>query len=331
MCIIGKMRASDGRRLGTCCRSALLVALVPLSLMAQRTNQAPTERAPRPPWNQRDTTEIFFEDAFAEALVGERPAHLQPETARKTLGSEQPTAASDGAAGAAAARWSAVVSAQTLQSQIKATIQRLQQSIRSPARFAGGDFQQAQRQFGHAATLFKVVAEYDAAIQWQTSAVAACQRAARAAAACQDGSAPTYAVAKQTRDELQELLNGSRLEPVDQATDWHEVADRRHWMRWIDAATNQRIKSAASANGGLAAQAETIIRDAEMLQLIAHILAQEDMDDGLDDDYRQLCDELASAARELEQATRNGKHQRAAAAVSRIRQSCAACHEAYRG
>ena len=138
--------------------------------------------------------------------------------------------------------WSKLVSAELLESQIKTLIQGLQLSVKSPARFAGGDFKKAKLEFGYLATLFRIVDEYEDQVRWRQDAASASSLCAAAADACRKGDAETFRRVKATRETLTDLLNGNSISAVTKKLGWEAVASRRDWMRWIEGA-DHRIRA----------------------------------------------------------------------------------------
>lgn len=317
-------------RLAAACplRVCLLLAFLPWNAAAQ---QPVDKRAPRPDWTSeayQTKADIFFDNAF-EALDGPRPAHLMPNQGLETASNPRPMTGAHVAETEASHGWSQLISAETLESQIKSLIQALQVSVKSPARFAGGQFRQARQEFGYLATLFRVVGAFDGDVRWKQSALAASKRSATAAAVCRSGDAAAFAEAKFVRGDLADLLNGGRLEGTETAS-WNEAADRGGWMRWIEAA-EQRIKAAVADKNSFTRQADQLVSDAEMLRLVAQVLTEDDLEDGSDEDYEALCEALKVAASDLLDSTRAGEQRRAAEAAARVNQSCINCHEMYKG
>jgi cytochrome c556 len=65
--------------------------------------------------------------------------------------------------------------------------------------------------------------------------------------------------------------------------------------------------------------------------LLAELIHREDYEFWDDESFRDYAEQLGEAAEDLSQAAADGNYEAARTAVGRVSQSCAACHDGYRG
>lgn len=309
---------------------AITLCLAVVCSAAAGRDPEPRRRSPPPtlPWG-RLVTDAFFDDAFA-TLEGPRP-----DFSRSVSG----TAAAGAAAAAAGQpvstdglRWSALISADTLVDEIKDRAGDLQGATATPASFKGGGYQQCRTQLSTIATMFGVIARYDADVRWKDEAATARDLFARAGFNCKAGSDQTYAEAKARVDDLQAMIEGSRLDrPAgsDEDVVWSDVAARSPLMQRLELA-EKTLSEAASSASAFQDAAEIVLHDAEMVAVITQVLQEPELDDHDDETYRGYARVMGEAARGLREAARQGDYQAASAAIGRLKQSCDTCHADYR-
>src|SRR6185369_10481462 len=113
--------------------AALLAA--PL-LLAQQKGK-PVKRAQPPKFDKKG--DVFYPDAFKEGLVGSRPADLgkaaAPTATAGTPGDATTPAASTG--GIAGSGWSAIISGQTIEDEVKELKKLVDLEVTTPSDYAG--------------------------------------------------------------------------------------------------------------------------------------------------------------------------------------------------
>ena len=317
--------------------AAILVAVL-LVTPALVVGQGGERRVRPPQFDPADSRGVFFEDAFEEGLVGERPADLGGSVALPAGGGATPgqPAADPGAGGGNGSgfAWSTVISAETLENEVEAAKIRVDTLITTPGRFAGQDYKQARREFSLLALLMGIIAEYDGEVRWQDSAAASRDLFAHTAANCKVGTTQVFNEARFRQADLQDIVGGGTLqsEPEERMGDfsWEQVVDRTPLMQWLEH-TEAALRPNTANENAFNANKDEVRRQAELMAAIAVALSQEGMDDVGDDDYDNFCQQLQSAAMNIAEATKLNNAASASQAMGSASQSCTECHQFYRG
>lgn len=327
----------------------LLILGALLSLAGWHAVDAQSNRPPKPrveprSFDPQETNRVFFPDVFS-VLIGSRPAQLAP--------SQTPTAPS-APAGAIASRpesppapgspatdvsssgsgWEELISATTIEDEIKAIKQSVDRDVTNPGEFRGRGYRECRQHFSIAAMLFGIITEYDGEVRWKNTATAARDVFARSAANAKVGSVQVYNEARLRKDDLDEILNGGTIAgPRESSTDvtWGSLLDRSPLMMRLETAWDGQIQPLTANASEMASHRDKLIHEAELMAAMAQILVGEGMVDGDDSTYAEYADEMRDGARQIIQGARANDYDRVREGVGTIRQSCSNCHESYRG
>ena len=261
------------------CPAVLIVA----SHLAAETNQtspppaepkqAPTtQKYARPPKWPKDVVDTFFPDATAK-LVGKRPDYGKP-TAVADAG-QTPT--DGGSSTAADGNWSKLIDAETIETEIKRLAQDMNKTVTAPAQFKGGGYKDCRRQFSVLATLFAITAEYDGDIRWKDAAPQLRNEFARAGRNCKVGTDQTFQEAKQRKQDLADLVGGTRPKSSSDAeakADWSQVADRPPLMQRLDIAEQNRLTKWLASKQEFTAHRDDVKHEAQLIAAIADIITR---------------------------------------------------------
>ncbi len=299
---------------------------------------AADKRAPAPTFAADQLRDVFF-DQLSDALRGERPqlATLRSRGATLAQGAEPAVAAALGVGPTAnnadndSAGWSRLVSASSLEDEVKRVRLRFDAGMTTPGAFNGGGYQDARRDLSILATLFAVISEYNSDIRWKDQAAAARDLLARSAFNCKAGSTQVYNEAKLRKNDLQDLVSGSGLanREADPANDWSAIVDRSPLMEYVEGLTNA-LQDASNSEAAIASNSDVIRRQAELIAVVGHVIVQQGMDDADDEDYQRLSQAMTTASRDVVSAIERGDFASVRASVGAITQSCDACHEQFR-
>jgi hypothetical protein len=302
-------------------------------LLAQTKAPKAVKRAQPPKFGKSDP---FYEDAFKEGLVGERPADLgkAAAVASAPAGTNTSAPASGSAAPAASGGgWSKFISATTIEDTIKALKQQVDQEITTPSDFAGKGHTLARRDLTLLAVLFGIAGEYDGDVRWKKDAAAARDAFGRSAANFKVGTPQAFNEAKTRKEELNDLVGGSSPfagKQADAKPVWGQVAGRAPLMQYLEAAWEPRLKPALADKGQFNSKADAVLRDAEMFAAIGEVLAKEGMPDADSAEYKAFCVRLRDGAKTIIEAVKNKSYDQASGASAAIGKACAECHENYR-
>jgi cytochrome c556 len=111
---------------------------------------------------------------------------------------------------------------------------------------------------------------------------------------------------------------------------WSQVANRAPLMQYLESAWEPRLKPALSDKAQFTANADKIIREAELFAAIGEVLAKDGMADADAAEYKDFCNKLRDGAKEIIQGVKQKNFDQASKASSVIGKACAECHENYR-
>jgi hypothetical protein len=316
-----------------------VVGLASSWVIAQQRQVNSKPRVAHKKFDTGETRRIFFDDVF-EVLVGSRPAQLdRPSPSTASAASGAPRASSSSVAGSSAdpagdRKWSALISAATIEDEIKAIKQLVDREVTNPSEFRGRGYRECRQHFSIAAMLFGIVHEYDGEVRWKRTAAAARDLFSRSAANAKVGSPQVFNEARQRKLDLEDIVGGSVIrggrEPAEE-NPWGSLVDRGPLMMRLETAFDRRIQEGTASASEARSGRERLIHEAELVALIAAILVQEGMPDGDDVTYREYADEMQRGAAELIRGVRENDYEAIRGSVGVIGQSCSNCHEYYRG
>jgi hypothetical protein len=301
-------------------------------LFSIETASAQNRRAPVPDASPAQWKGIFFED-FSDAFPGKRPTLSSIRDSAKAARENAIANQSKRSVNRDSADnvWSPLISAASIEDEIKQVRLRYDALITTPGRFNSGGYQTARLELTVLATLFGVIAEYGGQVRWKDHADAARDLLGRTAFNCKTGSTQVYNEAKLRKGDLRDLVSGTGLagrrgEPV---SDWSGVADRSPLMEYAEMLIEKLEDDGRDANAIQSNQAD-IRRRAELLAMLGHVLTKDGIDGSGDEDYEQLSHAMTSAARDVVKALERTDYDKASTGISTIRSRCDACHAEYR-
>jgi len=313
----------------------LLPVLAAGAFVSAQTKGKKTVRRAQPP-KVEHRPEIFFDDALKEALSGPRPANLgqkAPAVAASPGSATSAPPAGSSAADATGGGWSSVISAATVEDEIKSLKLLVDVEVTTPSDYAGKGYKVARRDFSVLAMLFAIAGEYDGDVRWKKDAPAARDVFARTAANSKAGSLQVFNEAKLRKQELQDLVGGQSPyegKNAEAKANWGSICDRPPLMQHLETMFDPRVKAAVSDEGNFKSNLEKLSHDAEILAAIGTVLAKEGMADADSDDYKVFCQTVRKSGREIVEACKNKNYAAASSAVSAIGKACNDCHENYR-
>jgi hypothetical protein len=315
-------------------RRTVLIFLVavlaaPLSLTAQ-TKTKVVKRAQPPKF---DKVEGFYSDAFAEGLVGPRPANLSQAVVAAAATSGATSVSPAPAGGVAGSGWATLISATTIEDEVKALKMSVDQGVTTPSDFAGKGHKASRRDFSMLAMLFGIAGEYDSDVRWKKDAPAARDAFGRTAANAKVGTAQVFQEAKIRKEELIDLVGGgspfSGKEAEVKAT-WKDVCNRAPLMQHLEAIWEPRLKPLLADGAKFAANGPKVQHDAEIIAAMGEVLAKEGMADADSDEYKAFCAKLRDGAKAIIDGVKLKNFDSASQGSSLINKACTECHENYR-
>lgn len=321
---------------------ALAAAWLLLVLVVQ-VESAPrkTYKRARPDTSKVTTGGVFFNDIFSEGLVGERPANLGSgasgvagNSGNTTNGGGENSGGTGSPAAGAGGDWGSLITATTLEDEIKRIKLELDKDVTTPTEFNGLGHKKCRKNFSLLGMLFAITSEYGDGVRWKDDAPLARDLFARAGRNCKVATTASYNESKQRKEDLASMVQGSRLEsggPAPAAeTDWSLACERSELMKRIETA-NQKLKEFSSNPGTFASGAAEARHEAEMLAAIAGAMLKPGMPDAGDEDYEGFCKTIKNSALEIVEAVKLKNADSASKALGNISKACDDCHEIYRG
>jgi len=307
-------------------KSLVVVALFASSALVVIADE---RRAPPPQFNSGDLQGIFF-DNLDDAFRGEKPT-LQAIRKSAAAATAMAAAKSEPAAAAENDTWTTLVSAVSIEDEVKRLKLHYDSVVTTPAEFNSGGYLDARLDLTVLATLFAVINEYNANVRWKEEAAVARDLIARTAFNCKAGSTQVYNEAKLRKADLQDLLSGGSIaaRDVEANNDWTLIADRSPLMEYAEALI-ESLEDATRDEVTAKRELDLVKRNAELLAMLGEVLVQEGMDQADDEDYAKLSQDMTKAAREMVAAIERDEMGAVTSGASAVRQKCDACHEQYR-
>ena len=312
--------------------AAFIMGTVSGSLDGQ-TNDRPAYRRATPP--DRDLAKpsvIFFRNAFAEALTGDRPIELGRSQVPPSA-TRHPSDDPSNANGSNDYGWSKIISATTLEDEIKQIKFAVEKIVTTPGKYASGGFKDGRRYFSQLAFIFAIVVDYEGEVRWKADAVTARNRFARAGFNSKIGTTQTYNEAKLRKIDLQDLVGGGTIprESDDDEMSWDNICARPPLMQRLERAYQKGIAIWTKDQTQLNQNAEKLLHESEIMAAIATTISQEGFEFWDDGNYMGYCERLRLHALEVVTAVKHKNAQAARRAAGEIHKVCSECHEDYRG
>lgn len=310
-------------------RRAALALLAPMVWLAALETQAPRRGARRtaalapPPAFRQEELDLFFPDALQR--VGNPPTR---RTSALTSGGAAPEAPAARTESRPLAGQNDVLTAETLETEIKAAGAALAAAVRSPTEFRARGFQAARDELTMLAVCFGAIGRQGGASRWREQAVAAELYFLAAADACRQPTPAALRVAQEADARLRELLRG---DPIELAAAAAPAADFAALMRRLQRAHQDRLAPWTASEASFARQREAAAHEAEIIQLLAQVVAGPDYDVAADWDYQDRARALGAAGAAVRQAASGDSIQALQSVVSQLGQACDRCHADYRG
>lgn len=282
-----------------------------------------------PPKFKDDEVATFFDDALSKLGPG------QPGAVVVAAASSAPGGVSEegGAAVASNAAWSKLISASTIEDEIKALKEPLAEKTKTPSEFKSGGNTPARVAFTELALLFGIISEYDGDVRWKKDALGLREIYKHAAGNSKTGSDNSYKEAKQRTDDLMQLIGGGKVDlpKPDPDSKWADIANRAPLMqRMGKEGYDPKIKAWTSDKGEFSKNRNALLEEAQIVAAIAHVIQDASYEYGDDDTYLEYARELEKHSLELVEAIKGDNLERAQSAGGQLNKACSTCHEGYR-
>ena len=323
------------------CRETLIVWFLIVSTFAggtiaatqvQERKSKKVTRVKRPKFSEKEWDGIYFRNLFEDGLVGPRPAQLSPGEAGSTTkpgGFDSPV--DEPTTSETSSKWSGLVSATTIEDEVKAIQKRLAMEVTTPVKFKS-EYSKAHQSFSMLSMLFGIVREYDSEVRWKRFANEAQISFERAAANSRVGTIQAYESCKRRKGDLEEMVRGGNFNASEKAPeelDWSAVVDRSPIMKRLQA-SRELLKQLSSNEKEFSDGTEKIFHESELVAAMGYALMMENMTDADDDGYLELSKAMIEAANQTKNACLNQDYDAASTAINLIDQSCNNCHDEWK-
>lgn len=298
------------------------------------------KRALPPKWDDR-VRDAFFSDARA-TLEGERPnfgdrpgtapvasnSGGAPSATVPASGGDSPPATAGGAGA-----WSKIVSADTLQDEIKSYQTEVKDNVKNPSEFKGNLFKRARDDFTVLATAFAVIGEYDGDVRWKDQAVTARDLFGQSGVNCKVATDQSFNDAKLRADDLAALIRGDSLPAKASAepkANFPKIANRPPLMHRLDAAQGGRLAPWTANAADFSKHLDGILHEAEIVAMVAEVIQRDGYDFTDDKSYLGFAHEMQAQALDLASAAKAKNYDQARTAAGKLAQACSNCHGGFR-
>lgn len=316
------------------------VSWIPQQKKKKGRQKAVTIRAKKPDFSKtkKETGRIYFDNVLKEGLAGPLPKLSRTEPDRLAGLSKSSDQKSDVEGGSGNGQpketgpFSGLISAATVEGQVKRTVNQLSKIITTPRKFRT-DYQKAHIAFTKLAVLFAVNEVMTKEVRWHSQAAKLRTSLAKTAASCRVGTSQAYQAAKQSLEDMRTVLSGSKasLPEVPEAlSEWDTVADRGPLMAWLEDLHQNQLRPNVSSESLLKKNKDQVKESAELVAAISKILILPELDGYDDEDYRAHSLEMLEGAKDVVSGIDSTDFPSAIKGVNRIEKSCANCHEDYR-
>ena len=277
--------------------------------------------------------ETFFTDARQKLGPGPAPGEgAPPPESDNVAPTASTTASTSKPAAAAGAAWSSLISSATLEDEVKAQVQPLAVAVQTPTGFKGGTYKTAREDFTMLAVLFGVIGQYDGTVRWQKDGPSLRDLFGRAGFNCKVGTDNSFNEAKLRSQDLADLIRGNTLESrtAEAEFQWPAVANRPPLMKRMERSLRERLAPWTSSKGDFTKNREAIIREAELLLVLARVIKSDGYEYADDNAYRDYVNALEQQCHEILAAAKEADLPRAQSATSQMNKTCDACHGDFR-
>ena len=228
--------------------------------------------------------------------------------------------------------WAKLISAETLEDEVKSLQKQISETVNTPAKFKGGGFKASRKQFSELALLFAIVAKYDGEVRWKEKASGMRDLMGRAGHNCKVGTDASFSEAKLRKEDLELLVQGGNVSVPDGESEanWEKISDRAPLMQRLEQAQQQGIAPWTANSGEFSRKSADILHEAELIAAFAEAIQQPGYEFADDESYLAFARQMQDAAREVVGAVKGKNYEAARAASGNIEKSCSGCHEGFR-
>lgn len=292
----------------------------------------PAKKSPPPKFDQATVDDLFPKDART-LLIGSPPVFGQ---AGVSIASASPNVAMPNAPGGAAPaassdgnQWSALISGDTLESEVKAQPGEIDKAMKSTSQQKN-----ARMVMSYLAALYGVIMKHDQDVRWKSDSQALRDTFAKAGNNLKAWTDSQKKQVAKVQTDLRDLIQGNTPQlatAFDAEAPWSELVDRTPVMHRFE------IGMAADKLAGWTKDAdavkknkEAIVREAEVMAMLSRIIQDKSYDLSDDDSYLGFAKKLEAQSVLAAKAAKDGDGAAASSAVAQMQKACDECHGSFR-
>lgn len=301
----------------------LLVVAVVATLVAQEKK---VKRA-KHKFFSKSESRVFFTDVF-DVLQGARPDFNAVQNVANQGGGVDKN---DGGGNTGGFAWSKIISAATIENEIKALKLSIDKDVTTPSEFKGRGYLECRRHFSMVAALMAVISEYDADVRWKENAAAVRDVFARSAGNAKVGTQQTYNESKIRKQDMQDIIGGGGFagEAKSEENAWDAIVDRPPLMERLSIAFEEKLQPSIANEDEFKKAVDDMRHEAEILAMISEILTRDGMEDAGDETYDGYALSMKTGALDYLQALKSKDYDKARTAAGVMGQACGNCHNEY--
>jgi hypothetical protein len=290
---------------------------------------ADTRRAPPPKFDASIVSEIFFSDARKHLGPGGPPVPGQPGAIANPNAPGSPgMPAGPGDSHKDGNNWSALVSADTLESEIKAQPGAIDAALKAP-----NPQKSARMVMTYLAALYGVIYRYDKDVRWKNDSQPLRDSFARAGNNLKAWTDSQKKQVAKLKTDLSDLIQGNPPQmtaQLDGEAPWTEIADRPPLMHRLEMGQSERLNAWTKDASAVKSNKDSIIREGEIMAMLARLIQDKSYEFSDDAVYMGFAKELEKQAMAAVDAAKKDDAAAASSAVSKMQKSCDECHGGFR-
>lgn len=295
--------------------------------------QTPTSRQRKPKPEKFDDAllKIFFDDIREQVGEGQPGGSGQVVNNPGVANSGTTPTTTPGTGGGSSTKWSEIISAATLEDEVKATNLLLAEAVQNPGKFRSKNLD-ARRYYTVLASVFGVIGQFDGDVRFKEQAPGLREQMAKAGVNCKVASSAAFQEAKRGHQDLEDLVRGSQIAVEEAPVDFKffELSDRPVLMQRMEESYQRKLKPFTASKGDFMANSEEVLHEAEMLCLLAKIIQQEGYEYAEDAGYLQHAVQIEDACKAIRDAVKQMNYDAASKAVGDVDKACSNCHSDWR-
>jgi hypothetical protein len=290
---------------------------------------ADTRRAPPPKFDKSVVGDVFFADARKHLGPGGPPVPGQVVAPGAPQAPGAPAApAGGGEMHRDGNAWSAIVSSDTLESEIKAQPAQIDAAMKST-----NQQKAARLVMTYLAALYGVVYRYDKDVRWKDESQALRDNFARAGNNLKAWTDSQKKQVAKLKTDLTDLIGGNKPQlktGLDGEAPWLEIADRPPLMHRLEQGQSERLNVWSKDADSVKRHAAGIVQEAEVVAMLARIIQDKSYEFADDETYLGFARALEKHATAAAAAAKSGDGATASSSVAQMQKACDDCHGGYR-